>query len=148
MGNILDKELNLPMEPSIFGRSYYWLNNPPDVKNSNFEETVDKLDTPEKAAWYTGNYFRYEDDNDYSNPGEVFNTKKGNCVEQMGFQAYALRQHGYESYILQHIAIGSAHGICMYRDKTSGKWNALDYWKLYNAQADTPEELFSAIYPG
>ncbi|MEW6095587.1 MAG: hypothetical protein AB1567_03550 [bacterium] len=148
MQNILDKELNLPMNPSVYPINYPWLKNPPDVKHSNFEETVAKLDTPEKAAWYTTNYFNYEDDDDYDNPQEVFNTKRGNCVEQMGFQAYALRQHGYESYILQHIAIGSAHGICIYRDKASGKWNALSYGNLYDAQAETPEELFSTTYPG
>jgi len=147
MQNILDKELNIPTKPSIHSENYYSLFNPPNVKGLGFEETIAKLDTPEKVAWYTGNYFNYDDD-EYSTPEEVFNTKRGNCVEQMGFQAYVLRQHGYESYILQHIAIGSAHGICMYRDKTSGKWNALNYDNLYHAQAETPEELFSARYPG
>lgn len=148
MQNILDKERNIPVKPSIYSKSYYWLKNSPDVKGLGFEETIAKLDTPEKAAWYTGNYFTYEDDDEYSNPEEVFNTKRGNCVEQMGFESYVLRQHGYESYILQHIAIGSAHGIAMYKDKLTGKWNALNYGSLYNAQANTPEELFSAIYPG
>jgi len=146
----IQKDYNLPQAPEV-GYTYHSWSNPPSFSGADFEETVAMLDTPEKVAWYTDQYLHYIDTHNDSlfkiyNPKEVFEAKGGNCTEQAGFEAYILRQHGYESYIAGEIARDFTHAICVYKDE--GGWNALDYGMMYKVSAKTIEELINKVYPG
>ncbi|MEW5767791.1 MAG: hypothetical protein AB1797_09220 [bacterium] len=147
--NILDKEKTVPKGSSVYPLDCSYLWEPPEVEGLSFQETISQLDTPEKVAWYAGNYFEYESTpNKFCEPEEIFNLKKGACDDQMGFQAYALSRHGYEAYILQQVTVDFGHAICLYKDKETSKWNGISYYKLFETQANSPEELFEMTYPG
>lgn len=128
--------------------NYYYLSNPPDVQGLDFNATVIKLDSPEKVAWYVGHYFNYKSKKPFRNPQQIFYTREGDCVDQMNFQTYCLRQHGYEAYTIQMLDLGSSHTICVYKNKNTGKWNAIDYWNVYEINADSYKEVFNKLYPG
>ncbi|MBN1384594.1 MAG: hypothetical protein JW983_06940 [Elusimicrobia bacterium] len=120
-----------------------------NLSDNTFSETVRSLNTPDKVRIYTNVYFKYMKSNKSVPipPEEVFANGGGDCDEQARFQSYVLRKHGYESYVLTYSARPSSHGICIYRDKSSGKWNALEYGGEYKVEASSIEDLISKIEP-
>ena len=66
----------------------------------------------------------------------------------MNFQTYCLRYHGYEAYSVQFLDFGSVHTVCIYKDKNTGKWNAIDYGCVYSLSVDSFQEILNIIYPG
>ncbi len=139
-----------PQNKIMEHQSYISLSNPPQVENLTFDEITSVLNTPEKAAWYAGNFLNY--DYDYTSgifsPEETFNNKKGVCMEQMSFQSYCLRKNGYNSYTLVFDTCEFSHALCIYQDKKTGKWNAIEYDDIYYTYADSPSEVLEQIYPG
>jgi hypothetical protein len=150
IGGCKEKRTTIP-EYAAIGYSYSESKHP-NLIGKSFEEVVSALDTPEKIAGYVRGFKYLDDHNDISGwfdlytPQEVFQNNGGNCTEQSGFEAYILRQHGYEAYTLGEIARSFTHAICIYKDEHG--WNALDYGMMYEARANTPEELLNMIYPG
>lgn len=121
---------------------------------ASFEDAVAMLDTPEKIASYDGERLSYLSDNNGSgflsgwySPEEVYRRQGGNCAEQMSFESYVLRRHGYESYLLGFTAPGVNHDMCVYRDKTTGLWDVMDYDRVLPVNASTPEGAIEKIYP-
>ena len=66
----------------------------------------------------------------------------------MNFQAYVLKKHGYTAYTLKILGHRNSHVICIYKDKNTGKWNAINYERIYYSFADSPEEVLNKTYPG
>ncbi|MBI4708166.1 MAG: hypothetical protein HY761_09645 [Candidatus Omnitrophica bacterium] len=145
------EKMTIIPESAAIGYSYPEIKSP-NLAGKSFEEVVSALDTPEKVAGYITGFNYFDDHNDISGlfdlytPWEVFQKGGGNCTEQSGFEAYVLRQHGYEAYNIGEIARSFTHAICIYKDEYG--WNALDYWMMYKVGANTPEELLNMIYPG
>ncbi|MEW6104288.1 MAG: hypothetical protein AB1630_10845 [bacterium] len=150
---IQDRKISIPTTSSGPSQRGEWSNPPANLSSLGFEETISLLDSPDKVAWYTDNYFRYLDDHNDDLfkiylPSRVFELKGGNCTEQMGFEAYALREHGYEAYTCGIIATSLTHAICVYKDKTTGKWNLIDYGTIREVQSENLEELLDKYNPG
>lgn len=119
------------------------------LKDKGFEETVSALDTPEKVASYLTQFFYYysEDSPTPQTPRETFEKKWGDCDDQARFASFVLTQHGYEAYVLTYFGRRVAHGICVYKDRI-GKWNSIEFGRIFYAQSDNPEELITKIEPG
>jgi len=119
------------------------------LKNKGFEETVAALDTPEKVASYLAQFFRYRTEGKFipQTSRETFEKKMGDCDDQARFASFVLTQHGYEAYVLTYFGRRVAHGISVYKDH-NGKWNSIEYGKIFYAQAENPEELITRIEPG
>jgi len=149
---ISDRKVEIPFYSQYNTRVGAWDNPPSNLSSLGFDETILLLDSPDKVAWYTGKYFTYLSDHNDNlftiwSPRDVFRIKGGNCTEQMGFEAYALRQHGYEAYTLGMIATYYTHAICIYKDKATGRWNAINFGDIKELQAETPEELLDKFEP-
>lgn len=152
----LSKRDNVPKEQHILWHDPYDL-LPSNIDNMTLSELKHTITTPEEASAYTYWYLNYADDhNDLEGltqlyaPEYVFNNKRGNCTEQTRLQAYLLEDDAYETRIVGSIASHWAHAILFYKDKTTGKWKAVDntQGKIYDESADSIEELYSKIYPG
>lgn len=150
---VQDRKITIPFTSSGPRRQGEWFNPPVDLSSLDFDQTISLLDSPDKVAWYTNRYFRYLDDHNDDLfkiylPHRVFELKGGNCTEQMGFEAYALREHGYEAYTLGIISTSFTHAICVYQDKTTKRWNLVDYGTISEVQSEDLEELMDKYNPG
>jgi hypothetical protein len=151
---IADRRIEYPLYSSPPDRRQgEWPNPPSNLAFLGFEETVALLDSPDKVAWYTGEYFNYFSDHNDNlftlwSPRDVFRIKGGNCTEQMGFEAYALQKAGFEAYTLGIIATYCTNALCIYKDKATGRWNVINYGDITELQAEDPEELLDKYRPG
>ncbi|MEW6679658.1 MAG: hypothetical protein AB1297_01375 [bacterium] len=118
------------------------------LQGKGFEETIANLTTPEKVASYVRQFFTYQRNEKYvpQTPEETFNKKGGDCDDQARFVAYTLKRQGYSAYVLTYGARIVTHGITAYKDK--GGWNAIEYGKIFYANAEDIDELLSMIEPG
>ena len=130
-----------------------------DVNVPTLDQLAKVLTTPEKADWYTYNYINYTSAHNYPWTGwsdfysaqQVFDLKKGNCVEQADFQKYLLDKNGYETAILGTIGRDFWHSVLAYKDPHTGGWDAIDNSgseNMYYVQADNYEDLITSIFPG
>jgi len=72
------------------------------MKNTNFTDVIQQLDTPLLAAQYTNERFTYSEISmtlGYS-PEKFFIERKGDCCEFSWFLAYVLAAHGYDAHML------------------------------------------------
>ena len=69
------------------------------MKNTDFNDVINQLDTPLLAAQYTNERFTYYDERfSYGYPpAAFFVTGKGDCCEFSWFFAYVLAAHGYDA---------------------------------------------------
>ncbi len=113
------------------------------MEDYDFEDAIDELDTPDEIVEFTDQYFEYDvhDRGIPKAPEEIYYSRRGHCVDQMRFQAYCLKRHGYEAYVVQYFANGSAHAICIFRDKDTNKWDVLEYNNYNHIQAENIEEV-------
>lgn len=119
------------------------------LKGRDFETTVRTLDTPEKVASYVDQFFQYHSEGRVipQTPRETFEKKRGDCDDQARFISWVLTQHSYESYVLTYSGRRVGHGICVYKNP-QGKWNAIEYGKIFYVEATNLEELITKIEPG
>lgn len=93
-------------------------------KNTDFNDVVNKLDTPLLAAEYTNDKFTFYDDKSclgYT-PEEFFEAGKGDCSDFAGFFAYVLEKHGYDAKKVSFKyyndkGIYQGHVIALFTDK-------------------------------
>jgi hypothetical protein len=162
-------EMGLGSPPPVEFREYNYQNIPPAPYNyttpvvpannlppagAGFTSAVASLDTPEKIAAFDGARLNYLDTHNngsgyidgWYSAQQVYNLHGGNCIEQMNFESYVLRQHGYQSYILGFVTPRVSHAMCVYQDKSSGKWNVIDYDRIILSQSGSPEGAIKNIY--
>lgn len=124
----------------------------PDVKNMTYDEAMNAIDTPEKAAALLspGTLFEYGfHELGKMSPQYSFNNPTGTvCAEQHAVQAQALRRNGYDVHNVQFFGGGVAHVITAYKDKETGKWNLMDYNSIYETQATNIKEAMDQYEPG
>jgi hypothetical protein len=134
----------------------------PGVNVPTLDDLVPLLTSPEAASWYGYTKLSYYDAHNglsgffnLYTPQEVFSQKKGNCIEVSRLQAYLLSRNGYETKIVEFAARANPHALCLYKDRTTGKWNAIEnnvtsnpapY--VYQTNANNVADLLNAIYPG
>ena len=124
----------------------------PDIKNMSYDEAMNAINTPEKAAALlsNGTYFEYGfHEAGKMSPQYSWNNPKGTvCAEQHAVQAQALRHNGYEVHNVQFFGDDVAHVITAYKDKKTGKWNLMDYNQIYETQGDNIKEAMEKYEPG
>ncbi len=95
-------------------------------KWSNFDEVLDRLNSPELVHYYVLNQITYQyywyikDYKYYSGDARyVFNNKKGECMYISEFIAKALRTNGYRAWMEKKppIGLGNWHAVCAFEDK-------------------------------
>lgn len=83
----------------------------------NFDEVVDRLNSPELAALYINANIRYIADvgDHWQSALETFNTKGGDCEDYAALATYCLAKNGYEAYGLSIKTQTTGHMTCVYR---------------------------------
>jgi len=93
----------------------------------NFDEVVDRLNSPNLVSIFTGYNIRYKSEtvNEYVPAWIVYERKYDDCDGFATFQAYCLKANGYDAWNIG-IAIDTpiGHNVCGYSDK--GNWYVLD----------------------
>lgn len=93
-------------------------------KNTDFDDVIDKLYSPQLAAEYTNEKFRFYDDNSCHGytPEQFFKAGKGDCSDFAGFFAYVLEKHGYDAKkvsfkYFNNVKIYRGHVVALFTDK-------------------------------
>jgi hypothetical protein len=70
-------------------------------KDSEFIDTIETLDTPEKICQYMSNNFTgYENLEDDYTPYQMFQIKQGDCADYSCFAAFTANYHNFETYLV------------------------------------------------
>ena len=126
---------------------------PTGLEGMTYDEALDAIDTPDKAAALlgSGTYFEYgfHDENVKFSPRSSWARRTGVvCAEQHSVQAQALKRNGYQAHNVEYFANGVGHVVTVYQDKQTGKWNVLDYNNKYETQAGSIKEAMEQYEPG
>lgn len=113
----------------------------------NYAETVAVLTTPERLHHFMFYHLSYTKDltgaDEWLEPEELFNRRKGDCEDFAIFGDYVLRQHGYDTSVYTiHYSRGLGHAILVVKD---GGYNVFSNDELYlRYQASTKDEAVMA----
>lgn len=64
----------------------------------------------------------------------------GECSDIHNIGTYILNQNGIDAYSVQMFRAKGPHNVTIYQDPTTGKYNILEYGKMYTTNADSPED--------
>lgn len=126
------------------------------MRGKPVEELARYLKTPEAVTAYLSANVRYDygrmnDSNaDIGSltPNQVAALLKGVCRDQHSFVVEVMKEGaGIEGKQVGYAAPGTSHSIAVYADPRSGKWNVIEYGRLYHTEAATPEEAFARLRP-
>lgn len=96
----------------------------------NYKQVIEKINTPEKTAWYLKNYLHYKDEKTYRSFKYIHERTYGLCAEYAFTAAALLYDNGYPPLIL-HILFESkddiqkTHTLYIFQDKKTKKWGTL-----------------------
>lgn len=125
------------------------------MRGKSVEELSKILKTPEQVAAYLSTFVSYDEaraadengDLGSMTPNEVARLLTGVCRDQHPFVVEVLRQEGIDAKTIGYASPGTSHALAFFQDSKTGKWNALEYGRVYRTEADTPEQAFERLRP-
>ncbi len=89
-----------------------------ETKEGEFQEVVNRLDTPQKLVEYMSKNFKHyvevygEPPGEYNPylPEDFFYIRVGNCEDFSAFSSYVLDQHGYSVFLLYYMFLSHENG--------------------------------------
>lgn len=104
----------------------------------NFEDVVDRLNSPELVVLYMRNNFRLRVHwgEDHWSPKGLFRVKWGDCEEHAAFSTFCLRRAGYDAKYTE-VPACRKHKVCLYTE--DGRFFAIDNQTLrgpFNSRAE------------
>lgn len=64
----------------------------------------------------------------------------GECSDIHNFATYMLNQHGIDAYTAQVWRTGGPHNFTVFQDPESGRYNIMEYGRLFTTDSATPED--------
>ena len=126
--------------------------------DTEFMQVVKNLDTPEKIGNYMSENFEYDSDylmnisknsHRYEMAYNLWETKKGICIEFANFGMFVANYHGYETYIaiiyFYESITDFSHAIAIYKE--NGEYNYSDNRIYFLSKADKFKDIIDN-YPG
>lgn len=126
-----------------------------EMKGKPVEDLAKILKTPEQVVAYLAAFVTYDDarladpngDQGSLTPNQVATLLTGVCRDQHPFVVEVLKEEGIEAKTIGYASPGTSHAFAVYQDPKTGKWNAIEYGRIYQTQADTPEQAFERLRP-
>jgi len=141
----LGKDLMLPSSPESFNYHKKYEDNPfsPPEDFESFDEAIENLDSLGKVVRYTRAHIDYIGENGFDRrPEEVFESRGGDCDEQVFFQHYILNKHNFgDIYEIGFQSPKMCHAFSFGRDRKSGEEYIWEYGKVFRLNFEDGDKL-------